>query len=47
MNFDCGNINTENMSYSQKFAAIIASAAPAGNPPGTQIINVTADKIKP
>ena len=24
MNFDCGNINTENMSYSQKFAAIIA-----------------------
>ena len=24
MNFDCGNINTENMSYSQKFAAIIS-----------------------
>lgn len=24
MNFDCGDINTENMSYSQKFAAIIA-----------------------
>lgn len=24
MNFDCGNINTENMSYSQRFAAIIA-----------------------
>lgn len=24
MNFDCGNINTEHMSYSQKFAAIIA-----------------------
>lgn len=24
MNFDCGSINTENMSYSQKFAAIIA-----------------------
>lgn len=24
MNFDCGNINTENMSYSQKFAAIVA-----------------------
>lgn len=24
MDFDCGNINTENMSYSQKFAAIIA-----------------------
>ena len=24
MNFDCGNINTENMSYSQKFTAIIA-----------------------
>lgn len=24
MNFDCGNFNTGNMSYSQKFAAIIA-----------------------
>ena len=24
MSFDCGNLNTDNMSYSQKFAAIIA-----------------------